>query len=113
MSWTRYVDENGAPEQTGTEGGAIVADDEHALGARITLETPGAFAPFAITCGIYQWMMHTRFCSTMEAAQRDYDAMKDELAIILETIPLRTDPDVDQKSAHVSDAISAFVDRYP
>jgi hypothetical protein len=113
MSWTRYLDENGMPEQTGTEGGVILADDEHGLGARITLEKNGAFAPFAITCGIYEWMMHTRFCSTLAAAQSDYHAMKIELANILDAIPMRTDPDVDVKSASVADAISAFVDKFP
>jgi len=45
----------------GSEGGVIVRDEEHALGARITLETGCGIAPYAITCGIYGWMMHTCF----------------------------------------------------
>ena len=66
------MDEDGTPAwhpfedgasigQAGSEGGVIVRDDEHPWGARITLERDGGFAPFALTCGIYGWMVHTRW----------------------------------------------------
>jgi hypothetical protein len=64
-TWSRFVDEKGAPAVTGSEGGTIVLDEEHGLGARITLEKDGAIAPFTITCGIYGWMAHTRFFSNL------------------------------------------------
>jgi hypothetical protein len=111
--WTRFVDENGAPALVGSEGGSVIVDDEHGLGARITLEKDGAIAPFAITCGIYGWMVHTRFFSSLDEAMRAYEAMKPELATILEAIPPTSDPEVDEKSARVSKAISDFVDRFP
>jgi hypothetical protein len=39
--------------------------------------------------------------------------MKPELVTILETIPYSSDPEVEKKSARVSEAISGFVDRFP
>lgn len=47
--------------QDGSEEGAIVLDEEHTDGARITLERDSKTAPAAITCGVYGWMVHTRF----------------------------------------------------
>ena len=111
--WTRFVDETGTPAQVGTEGGTIVVDEEHALGARITLEQDGVIAPFAITCGIYGWIVHTRFFASRDDARHAYEAMKPELGTILEAIPLKSDPEVDDKSARISDAISDFVTRFP
>ena len=111
--WSAFVDENGAPAVAGSEGGTIVLDEEHGLGARITLEKDGAIAPFAITCGIYGWMVHTRFFSSLDEATRAYEAMKPELATILDVIPFTSDREVEEKSARVSKAISDFVDRFP
>ena len=112
-TWSRFVDEKGAPAVTGSEGGTIVLDEEHGLGARITLEKDGAIAPFTITCGIYGWMAHTRFFSNLDEATHAYEAMKPELVTILEAIPYSSDPEVEKKSARVSEAISGFVDRFP
>ena len=50
--------------QIGSEEGIIVHDEEHSLGARISLERDTIVAPFAITCGIYGWMLHTRYFSS-------------------------------------------------
>lgn len=44
---------------TGSEGGTILRDELHPDGARITLERTAS--QFAITCGVYGWMVHTRF----------------------------------------------------
>ncbi len=51
-------------------------DEEHELGARITLEKVGSFLKghFAITCGIYGWMMHTHFISSTNEALKDFEA---------------------------------------
>lgn len=69
--------------QSGSEGGTIVLDDEHASGARITLERDTAHSvPFAITCGVYGWMVHTRFFSDRQTAQAAVDAMKPDLAAL-------------------------------
>lgn len=97
----------------GSESGIILADDEHDDGARITLERDGAIAPFAITCGIYGWMMHTRWFSDEAEARRDYDAMRRALDAIARSIPLESDPDVDAQMHAVTVAIGQFVERFP
>jgi hypothetical protein len=97
----------------GSEAGTILADDEHALGARITLDRDGATAPFAITCGIYGWMMHTRFFGTEADARLAYDAMTRALGEIMLTIPLDGDPDRDARMTDVMGRIREFVERFP
>ena len=113
MSWKTYTDENGKPDTIGTDGGVILADEEHEWGARITLEQPGAGSAFGITCGIYGWMVHTVHFAHLEEAQKAFAAMKPDLDVILQMIPARSDPNVDQKMNDVSTAISAFVDKFP
>ena len=72
MPWTPF--HNGQSIGTpGPENGRISRDDEHVLGARITLQQsePNVFArtaPCALTCGIYGWMFHTRFFGNAAAA---------------------------------------------
>jgi hypothetical protein len=97
----------------GSESGITLADDEHGDGARITLERDTRSAPFAITCGIYGWMMHTRWFGDEAQARRDFDAMKHALGAIARSIPLRSDPDVDARTDAVIDAIGKFVERFP
>jgi len=113
MTWAPFVDETGWAGPRGSEGGTIVVDEEHALGARITLERDTSVAPYAITCGIYGWMMHTRYFADHDAAQRDYETMKASLSHILSLIPLKTDPDLQSKLGLVTRAIAEFADRYP
>jgi hypothetical protein len=52
--------------QKGSEEGIIPRDEEHPQEARIHLERDTRNAPFAITCGIYGCMMHTRLETTIE-----------------------------------------------
>ena len=87
----------------------IVADEEHEAGARITLERgPGRTpAPFTITCGVYGWMVHTRFFAIELEARADYDAMKTEL----ET--LARDCGATDNYEKMVDPIQQFVDRFP
>jgi hypothetical protein len=87
--------------------------EEHELGARIILERGGDIAPFAITCGIYGWMAHTRFFGIEAEAAAEFERMKDGLAAILGIIPRKDDPEADAKGRLVSEAISAFVERFP
>lgn len=70
--------------QAGPEGGVVLRDEEHLLGARITLEQDGAVAPFTITCGVYGLLMHTRFFGSQAGGEREYDAMKPGLVKIRE-----------------------------
>jgi hypothetical protein len=98
---------------SGSEGGTTLADEEHIYGARITLERDCRTAPFAITCGIYGWMLHTRWFSREEDARRDYMAMKQALDAIVLAIPLETDPDRDARMKETSRRIGAFIERFP
>jgi len=112
MTWTVF-DAGNSIGQRGSEGGIILQNDEHSLGARITLEQDGSIAPFSITCGIYGWMFHTRFFGSQQEAESEYEQMKVEMADILNVIPLTSAPKDDEKMALVSDAISKFVERNP
>jgi hypothetical protein len=113
VSWDRFTDAEGQPETIGTEGGRIVADEEHGYGARITLEQSDRGDACAITCGVYGWMMHTRHFATLAEGHQAYDAMKAALGAIVEQIPLKSDPDLDRKMDEAVRAISAFCDRFP
>lgn len=99
--------------EIGSEGGVILRDDEYRGEARITLERDGAVSPFAITCGIYGWMVHTRFFSTLHEAELAYAAMQQELAAAVELVPAAADMEVDEKLDAAVDAISRFVDHFP
>jgi hypothetical protein len=105
-------DDGASLGERGCEGGVILRDDEYRGGARITLER-GGFAPFSITCGVYGWMVHTRFFSTLPEAEREYALMQPDLAAIVDSQPLAADPDVDAKMDAVTAAIGRFVDRFP
>lgn len=95
----------------GSEEGIVVRDEEHFLGARITLERAPTVAPFAITCGIYGWMMHTCFFSSEAEAESQYDLMKNSLSTLLEAA---------EQTAHVDggrqvlmDGVEEFLGEYP
>jgi hypothetical protein len=96
----------------GSEKGVILCDEEHSKGARITLERDGS-APFAITCGIYGWMVHTRFFSNLPEAQQAFDEMKAELGNIMHLIPPSDDPRVDAKMIVAEEAIDRFIEQFP
>ena len=86
-----------------TEGGTVVRTEEMPFWSLITLERDcHRGIPFAITCGIYNAMMHTVYRSTAEDAAATYDAMKLGLEHLV---------DVDKTAFY--DELSAFVDRFP
>ena len=95
----------------GSEEGIVVRDEEHVLGARITLERAANVAPFAITCGIYGWMMHTCFLSTEAEADSRYDLMKDSLSELLEAAEQTAD--VDGGRQVLMNGVEEFVGEYP
>jgi hypothetical protein len=97
----------------GSENGIIIRDEEHPDGARITLERDGKIAPFSITCGIYGWMVHTRYFSTEDDAQQEFIKMQVSLDEILSLIPLLEEPALDAKMEVAKQAISEFVEQYP
>lgn len=98
--------------ETGSENGIIVRDEEYSACARITLERDG-HTPFAITCGIYDWMVHTRFFATEQEATETFEAMKVELARIVELIPSRVDPQASERSSVAAEEMDAFIEGFP
>ena len=112
MMWQPY--EGGATlGERGSEDGIVLRDDEYEQGARICLERDGTNAPFAITCGVYGWMMHTRFFGSEAEALADYGGMQEALSLIVDLIPFADDPDVDAKRRVLIEAINDFVSRFP
>jgi hypothetical protein len=99
--------------QIGSEEGCILRDEEYKAEARITLEKNGRIAPFSITCGIYGWMFHTRFFSTLPEAEMAYIQMQEAITTIVDLIPNKTDHELEQKSRQVINSISHFVERFP
>jgi len=91
----------------GSEGGTIVRDELHPDGARITLERTASGLP--ITCGVYGWMVHTRFFADESDAVAAYEEMKPALAEILSRLA-----DDDEASAGEAAAmLDGFVERFP
>jgi L-asparaginase II len=111
MNWQPF-EEGNTIGKTGNEGGVIMLDQEHILGARLTLENGCLRAPYAITCGVYGWMVHTRFFADDETAQYAADEMKSALSEIVSLIPIEGDADEDEKIGAVSDAVEAFTERF-
>ena len=111
MSWNPF-DSGKTIDLTGGEGGRIIRDEEHTGGARITLEQQCKMAPFAITCGIYGWMVHASFYADQMAAEDDYDHQKTELARILSLIPRDDVPDFEDRLDAAEDAMEAFQSQF-
>ncbi len=107
----RPFDNGSTVGQSGSEGGNIVRDMEHDVGARATLERDCSSAPWTVTCGVYGWFFHTRFLGSEAEAQ--FPSMLAGLATILDGIPRVDDPDVDAKMVAASVAVGKFVDRFP
>ena len=108
MSWTP-CNHGTTIGTSGSEMGEILRDEEHEMGARITLEECD-HPPFAITCGIYGVMAHTAFAATRIEAGDAYEAMKLELEMLLNIWP---DEEADEEATNrFHDALSAFTSKY-
>jgi hypothetical protein len=112
MPWGPF-DNEATIGQSGSENGIILRDEEHELGARITLERDSGIAAFAITCGIYGWMFHTRYFDSEAGSSAEFERMKSGLDAILNIIPRVDDPEADAKCQRVADAIGTFVEQFP
>jgi hypothetical protein len=107
-SWSAF--EDGATlGSRGSESGVILLDDEYDAAARITLERATSVAPFAITCGVYGRLMHTRYFSAEAEARSEYAAMKAALAEIVDGF----DSDDPQQSDRARQAVERFTDQFP
>jgi hypothetical protein len=87
------------------EGGILVRDEEHPLGARITLKEASDYV--SISCCISGRIDHSRFFTKLSDAQGEFDVMKAELAKVAKVVA----------SARASDikgweAIAAFVSKF-
>lgn len=111
VTWLQF-DGGSSVGRTGSEEGVILLDEENELGARITIEKNGVTAPFAITCGIYGWMVHTHFLGTESEARATFERMKIDLVRIIDLIPGTTDPNVEAQWRIVSNEIARFVEVY-
>jgi len=109
-SWWHPFEDGATLGLPGSEEGIVVHDEEHCLGARITLERAASVAPFAITCGIYGWMMHTCFLDSEAEAESQYDLMKDSLSALLEAAEQTAAVDGGRKV--LMDGIEKFVGEY-
>ena len=88
-----------------SEGGVIVRDERHPLGARIILKQGKGY--ISISCNISGRIDHTRFFTKMSDAQREYDLMKVELAKIVRVISSTRNTNIKGW-----EAISAFVAKF-
>ncbi|GHO94959.1 hypothetical protein KSF_050070 [Reticulibacter mediterranei] len=102
------VEEGRTVGTTGSERGVILQDEEYVRGGRITLEQC-RYPPFAITCGVYGWMVHTTFASSLGEAKETYVAMKKRLEEICRLVPSLDDVNVEEKCDHVVNVLEAFV----
>lgn len=107
-NWLPYNDGESIG-QPGSDGGTIIRDEEHALGARITLESGSPC--HSITCGIYGSMVHTRFFDSEAQATTDFEAMKPRLVEILNALPFASDPHPDFGPSQ--EAIERFLVDFP
>lgn len=101
--WLPYEDGKTISAQ-GSENGIIIKDEEHDNGAHITLERDCGNIPYAITCGIYGFMVHTAFASNHEEAEKKYENMKNDLQVVMEN------ENIDEDA--LSDWAAAFTTKY-
>lgn len=104
-NWFAY-DDGRSVGQVSAEGGVILRDDEHKLGARITLKRGSGYV--SISCHIYGRTEHTRFFGAVSDAEREYAAMRTALGNVMSVITSAGSKDI-----KVWEAISEFVERFP
>lgn len=112
MTWHPF-DDGRTIGGTGSEEGRILRDEEHRDGARITLEEGGGTAPWSITCGIYGWMVHTRFFGGREQAEAEFGAMKTAIDGILTEALRIAGQDDDAGYERVAGLCGSFVEQFP
>jgi hypothetical protein len=103
-NWVTY-DEGRSIGYISADGGTILWDEEHKLGARITLKRSDSFT--SIACQIYNRIDHTRFLGVSSDEEREYKAMRTALADIMIVID-----SAGQNDIKVWEAIAEFVKRF-
>ena len=97
----------------GSEGGSILRDEEYHDSARITLERECRSSAFAITCGVYGFMVHTRFFESEDEAIGAYQRMRTDLGRIADRVPLDNDSQAEESVELVVAAVARFVEQFP
>jgi len=90
----------------GSEGSTIVRDEEHPLGARMTIKQGQDYV--SVSCNISGKIDHTRFFKEMRAAEIEYANMQKELMRVMDAISSAKAADI-----KVWEKISGFVARFP
>ena len=90
----------------GSEGSKVVRDEEHPLGARMTIKQGQDYV--SVSCSIAGKIDHTRFFKEMKAAEKEYKTMQKEMDAVLGVISSARSADI-----KVWEAISIFVTRFP
>ena len=88
------------------EGGRIVRDEEHLLGARMTIKQ--GYKYVTVSCRIAGKIDHTRFFNGITAAKREYLIMQKELNKVIMVVSSSKMTDI-----KAWEAISDFVSRFP
>ena len=112
MTWLPYA-QGKTLGTTGSEGGVIKNDEEYTGAARITLEEGCLHAPYAITCNVATYLLHTRFLADDETALYAIDEMKPALAKIADLLPDDDDEDWSAALEAVTEAAVGFTRRFP
>ena len=107
MSWQLFQNGKTLGEH-GSEQGTLICDEEHIGGARITLEQDVGGGLFAITSGLYGWMVHTRFFSAEQEGRSAFQAMRAALADLV-----NRQTTIDDDGSGMIAAISSFMERFP
>ncbi|MDQ2746593.1 MAG: hypothetical protein M3T96_04975 [Acidobacteriota bacterium] len=110
-NWSEY-DEGFSVGTSGDGGGAIVRDEDHKNGARITMEEENGLAEFVITCGVYGWMFHTRLFDGRAEADEAFDEMREELGEILEAKPSEESAGEEEQEDFAEELVM-FIERFP
>lgn len=77
------TDEGNTLGTIGSEGGKIIHDEEHDLGARISLEGKGDTAAAAITLDIYGVVDHTSMYKSIEEGRISLQRFKSKIEKVL------------------------------
>lgn len=77
------TDEGNTLGTIGSEGGKIIRDEEHDLGARITLEGKGDVSAASVVLDIYGVITHTCSYNSIEEAKADLGQLKSKIEKLL------------------------------
>ncbi len=106
VKWEAF-DEGKTLGTEGSEAGTIVLDEAFGEHARLTIERGGHTAPFSITCGVFGWMVHTRFFSTEAEARNACTEMQEAIGEMVAAL----DSEIDEGSA--IRLCHQFLERFP